>query len=103
MEALKNALLTVTENVSRYHQAGARPPYLVWSEEGGRTGLWADNRPDADKARGSVHYFTLEENDGGRERVEAAFLSVGASFYLNSVQYEKDTGLIHFEWVWELV
>ena len=24
------------------------------------------------------------------------------SFYLNSVQYEDETGFIHFEWVWTI-
>ena len=33
--------------------------------------------------------------------VEASLDELGASWYLNSVQYESDTGLIHYEWVWQ--
>ena len=29
--------------------------------------------------------------------------AAGIAWYLNSIQYEEDTGLIHYEWVWEVV
>ena len=36
------------------------------------------------------------------EAVPAALEGIGAAWYLNSVQYEEDTGLTHWEWVWEV-
>ena len=41
----------------------------------------------------------------GTIRLQApqALEGIGASWYLNSVQYEEDTGLIHYEWYWEVV
>ena len=35
--------------------------------------------------------------------VEDALDEIGAAWYLNSVQFENDTGLIHIEWVVETV
>ena len=49
------------------------------------------------------HLFTKNEDDPLFERIPAALESIGASWYLNSVQYEDDTGLIHYEWYWEVV
>lgn len=102
LDRIKTALLNVTSNVAHYHQLNACLPYLVWAEEGGIGDLWADNRHTSSMVRGTVNYFTLDEKDGGKERTEEALSSVGASWFLNSVQYEQDTGIIHFEWVWEL-
>jgi hypothetical protein len=31
--------------------------------------------------------------------VEAVLNAAGASWYLNTIQFEEDTGYIHYEWV----
>ena len=36
-------------------------------------------------------------------QIPTALDQIGAAWYLNSVQYEEETGLIHYEWVWEVV
>lgn len=36
------------------------------------------------------------------EDVPQALADIGASYYLNSVQYEDETELIHYEWVVEV-
>ena len=52
---------------------------------------------------GTIDYFTKTENDPVVQQIEDALDSDdGISWYLNSVQYEQDTGYIHYEWVWEV-
>ena len=36
------------------------------------------------------------------DKIQAALTAACILFYLNSVQYEDDTELIHYEWVWEV-
>lgn len=50
-----------------------------------------------------VTIFTKTEGDSLFEAVPAALEGIGAAYYLNSVQYEEDTGLLHYEWVFEVV
>ena len=47
--------------------------------------------------------FTKAEVDSVEKAVPGALEGVGAAYYLNSVQYEEDTGLLHYERVIEVV
>ena len=52
---------------------------------------------------GTVDYFTLTEYDGNIEAIQLALNTVeNLSWAINSVQYEEDTNLIHYEWRWSL-
>ena len=50
---------------------------------------------------GTIDWFTRNPSGTVPGGVETALDALGASWYLNSVQYESDTGLIHYEWVWQ--
>ena len=76
MEALKQALLALTHNVYNFTAApGTAPPYL----------------------------FTKQAADPLAQSVPRAMEGIGASWYLNSTQYETETGLYHYEWYVEVV
>ena len=47
--------------------------------------------------------YTKTEGDPLCEAIPGALEDIGASWYFNSFQYEEETGLLHFEWVWEVV
>lgn len=49
-----------------------------------------------------VALFTKDDSSAPREAVEAAFESIPCAWYLNTVQFEQDTGYIHYEWAVEL-
>lgn len=52
---------------------------------------------------GTVDYFTLTEYDANIEAIQVALNNVeNLSWAINSVQYEEDTNLIHYEWRWTL-
>lgn len=51
---------------------------------------------------GTTDYFTRDEFDPAIDRIQDANQSLGIAWRLNSVQYEDDTELIHYEWSWEV-
>lgn len=103
LERLRGALAACGERVYRYAAApNTAPPYLVWGEDGDND-LSADDRHAERCWTGTVDLYTRTEDDPLTRAVPAALEGVGAAWSLNSVQYEEDTGLIHYEWVWEAV
>ena len=100
-DELKKALLSVGVPVSHYKAAKQTDKYIVWAEDGQADSLWTDNKMCRQTIQGTVDYYTKSEYDPNVEAVQAA-LDSAASWRLNSVQYEDDTGYIHWEWVWEV-
>lgn len=101
LDIIKNALLGVTDRV--YHfTAGAnpRPPYVVWAEDG-ENAFIANGRHAETAPQGTVDLYTKDEADPLRQSIPDALNGCGCAWYKNSTQYEKDTGLIHDEWVFE--
>lgn len=102
LERLQEALAALTERCWHYvAQPNAVPPYLVWAEDGDND-LAADNVHGERCYTGTVDLYSREDPEPLFEAVPAALEGIGAAWYLNSVQYEEDTGLTHWEWVWEV-
>ena len=74
---------------------------MVWAEDGDNT-AWADDRMMEQAITGTTDYFTRDEFDLAIDRIQDANQSLGIAWRLNSVQYEDDTELIHYEWSWEV-
>lgn len=74
--------------------------YGVYTLDSSAGSVRADNRTRVIALEGTVDLFT---RSGGQEKillVSNAINSVdGLSWYLNSVQYEQDSRLMHTEWV----
>lgn len=103
LQPIRDALLTV--GVPVYHFSagkGEKAPYLVWAEDGQGESVHADGMTVEQSIEGTVDYFTRQEYDPNFQRIQAALDTAGAAWRLNSIQYEDDTGLIHYEWVWQL-
>ena len=45
-----------------------------------------------------LNYFTRDASGAPRITIETILNELRIPWYLNSVQYENDTGYIHFEW-----
>lgn len=102
LETLQAALAALTDRVWHYvARPNAVPPYLTWMEDGDND-LAAGNIHAERCWTGSVHLFTKSENDPLFTAVPRALEGIGAAWYLNSVQFEEGTGLIHYEWYWEV-
>lgn len=87
------------------HYAWSHAPdgdYGVYSEEGASQ-LRANNQTVNQSLRGTVDYFTRDDSGMPRSIIENALNGLQMAWYLNSIQYEEDTGYIHYEWVFEVV
>ena len=103
LDSLRQALAALTDRCYHYVAApNAEPPYITWMEDGDND-LMAGNVHAERCYTGSAHLFTKTEGDSLFTSIPQALEGIGASWYFNSVQYEEDTGLIHYEWYWEVV
>lgn len=101
LEPLRAALASLTDNVYRYvAMPNSSPPYIVWAEDGDND-LQADNVHVERVFTGTVDLYTNIEDDPLMESIPTALEALPAAYYLNSVQYEESTGLVHYEWAWE--
>ena len=99
-ERIIAAHTAVTDAVSHYERLQSER-YFVWQEYG-RNDLIADGRHMERVVTGTTDLFTKQENDPWIAEIEASFDTYEIAWGLNSVQYEPDTGFIHYEWMWEV-
>lgn len=91
----------VTDAVSHFERLNS-DRYFVWQEDGSN-GIVGDDRHVEGAVTGTTDLFTKREFDPWKEEFEESMDSIGMVWYLNSVQYEEDTGFIHYEWVWSVI
>ena len=99
LRGVKDALLKVTDEVYHYR----RPPdpkekYIVWAEDSEDSSFAAGNRTEEQQIHGTIDYYTLTEFDENIDLIQMVLYAAGIGFRLNSVQYEDETNLIHYEW-----
>ena len=51
---------------------------------------------------GTIDYFTATEYDATVELIEQTLSDAGVSNKINSIQYDKNTRTMHYEWVWQI-
>lgn len=99
-DALKNC--GTNYPVSHYRAKDkSAPGYIVWAEDTSGDLVSANNRHVAAVIQATVDLYTAKEYDDTANLIEEALGAEGLAYYLNSVQYEDETGLIHIEWVVE--
>ena len=64
--------------------------------------VWADDRISEQAIQGTVDLYTHGPGRTQMKKVQAALDGEGVSWRINSIQYEEETGLMHYEWVFEL-
>lgn len=75
--------------------------YGVYAEDWERV-LTADNEHRETAIQGTVDYFTRDDSGAPKTAIEQALAGLVCSWRLESVQFENDTGYIHYEWVVEV-
>lgn len=78
------------------------PPYGVISLEGQEESDAGDDRITHQALRGSIDLFVAGGSSQDPKTVQDAINGI-VPWRLNSVQYEDDTGLVHWEWIFEQV
>lgn len=82
------------------HHAWSSAPegdYGTWAEESGED-LLADGIHAERGIVGYINYFTRDDSRSVQDTIENVLNEQGVAWVLNSVQYENDTGYIHYEW-----
>lgn len=103
LEAIENALNATGLLFEHYAWSPApNSDYGAWAEDGAHD-LEADGGHAEQAMTGTVDYFTRDATGACKAVIETALENAGCAWYLNSVQYENDTGYVHWEWVWEVV
>ena len=100
-EKIVDAHLAVTDAVSHGERMKSER-YFVWQEDGADD-LVADNRHVEQAMTGTTDLFTKMEFDPWKNALESAFNESSCiTWKLNGVQFEKDTGFWHYEWIWSV-
>lgn len=102
LNRIRDALLAETSEVYHFHAHKPSRKYIVWAEDGAGDTVFANGRLQNQAVAGTVDLFTDDPEDAALfEGIQAALDRVCA-WRLNSIQYEEDTGLTHYEWAWEV-
>lgn len=100
-ERIVRAHTAVTDAVSHCERLKSSR-YFVWQEDS-RNDFAADGLHAERAVEGTTDLYTKTEFDPWADAFEAALEADGMiAWYLNSFQYEEDTGLHHYEWVWQV-
>ena len=76
--------------------------YGVIDIDGGGASEWADDRIVNQAVQGTIDLYTRGAGRAQMKTVQEALNEAGVSWRFNSCQYEEDTKLMHYEWVFEL-
>lgn len=76
--------------------------YGVYAEDGAND-LYAGNAHVEKAVEGTVDYYTRDDSLAAKSAIEDALTGAGCAWYLNSIQFEDDTGYIHLEWVFQVI
>lgn len=99
---VRDALLKVTDNVGHYEALDKKDKYIVWAEDSESDSVEADGMKKEQTIQGTIDYFTKTDGDENVNKIQNELVEARINFHLSSVQYEEETGFIHFEWIWEV-
>ncbi|MBQ8109693.1 MAG: hypothetical protein IJ124_06005 [Clostridia bacterium] len=103
LDELKTALEATGLPVAHFGWSTApAAPYLVYGEDGAND-LEAGNAHAERAVEGTVDLYTRDDTGRDIAVVESALEESGAAWYYASTQFETDTGLLHHEWVFQVV
>ncbi len=102
LQQIGAAFAGLTDHAVHYYRRPTAFPFLIWQESGEGDSFHGDNRKGEQMITVTVDVFTQTEFDPLLDEVQATLEELGVPWYLNSVQYEDDTNLIHYEWYMEV-
>ena len=91
--------------IYHYWRPNMSAPFVVWAEDGEQSpAANADDRKAEQALTGYVDYYTKTEYDTTMDLIQDALLSlqgdISFGWRLDTVLYEDDTNLIHYQWTW---
>ena len=103
LKEIRDFLLGITLNTYHYKAWQQPDTYIVWAEDGESDAVHGDNRKEKQILDVTIDVFTKTEYDPLIEQLQQAFNDRGIPFELLSIQYEDDTGYIHYEYLIQAV
>lgn len=79
-----------------------RQDHGVYAEDD-ELALYANNQHAERVLQGTVDYYTRDDSGTPKTTIEAALDLYAVPYRMESIQFEDDTGYIHYEWVFEVV
>lgn len=92
---------TAVTNAVSHGQRMKSDRYFVWQEDGAND-LEANGVHGEKAMQGTTDLFSKTEFDPWADALGESLSSYGIAWYLNSVEFEEETGFWHWEWVWEV-
>lgn len=89
--------------VRHFTRGAAKPPFVVWQEDGEGDSFLAENGRAEPVISGSLDYYTKTEYDPVVEQISQKLSEIADSWELVTVLYEEETNLMHYSWDWKLV
>lgn len=102
LKTFRDTLTGLKVSVFHYRRRKMQPPFAVWQEDGEGDSLHTGNRKTEQVITGTLDYFTQTEYDDVIDQIQDALNATCTAWRLESVQYEEETNMIHYEWAWEL-
>lgn len=101
LRAIGRAFSEVCPATSHYFRADrSTAPFLIWAEDGEQNSMQGGNNKRTQAINGTVDYYTKTEFDPTVDQIQVAMNNQGLAWEMNSIQYEEETGLIHYSWDW---
>ena len=102
LSSLYAPFLALSCKVSHYRRT-SKPPFVVWYETGEETSFASDNHKSEQQLTGLIDFYTLKEFDPIADDIQEILNNQGVGWRLESVLYEEETNLIHYQWRWWVV
>lgn len=103
LKKIRDALGNTSAPVYHYTRpSNQKPCWIVWQEDGSSTDMWSNNQMSEQQLHGTIDLYTKAEFDPVVDEVQAALNSIMTGWSLQSVEYEDETSLIHYEWEWSV-
>lgn len=99
-ERIIAAHVAVTDQVSHLEKLES-DRYFVWAEDGANDLMAGDGHAER-AVSGTTDLFTKVEFDSWAAELEASLSRHDIAWSLVSVDFEEDTGFIHYSWDWEV-
>lgn len=100
LKSLYEPITAIACDVYHLTRGDARPPYIVWSEEGEDRSFNTDNHKAEQQLTGVIDFYTLDEFDPIADEIQAVLNEEPVGYILAEVQYEDQTNLTHYQWRW---
>ena len=103
-QPIKEALLSVTENVGEFEPLDGTTTHVVFQLDTEPSSLSADNTKLEREINGSIDLYALHKDIGMPDQIEQALNETQVIFHLNTIlsgDGEKRQ-FIHFEWIFEV-